>query len=396
MTSWAGRMTWARIAASALVLLALAACHKNLPPPTDDTTIRGVAEQAEVVDDATVVVLSTGYGYDESDAMRDAYKAGVWLVASAMAQTDLEKVNLEGYKGGLLHDPTPWLKDVRTLGGGPEGEWFRVSLQLRVDRGSIRAELERRGIIASTRAVTSAVDYPTVMVVTQDQGAGGAAYADYARNEASSFLSDRGFEVLDAGAAAQLGDMRDRLAALSVGQDPAATIALSVGADVYFVVEAMVQGGAGSRQGTAMVKAYETTTARLLGSGNSVSHPRADGTATDAWLAAEATRDGISRVIDAVLLSWKRSLDEGRAYYIVVEGDFSDSAYKRQVKGILKDAVGERLTLKVETPKTLEFTARSMDDLSTLGDRVEIGLEGASIGYGWTVKNRQMLMLHVE
>ena len=377
-----------------MALVVMVGCHRQQHPPSEVTNIRGVAEQAEVIDDATVVVLATGYGYDEPDAMQDAYKAGLWLVASAMAQSDLEKVNLDGYKGGLLTDPTPWLKDVRTLGGGEEGEWFRMSLQLRIDRGGVRAHLEQRGVIATTREVAEAVDYPTVMVT--GQGMSGAAEADFARNEAASFLSDRGFEVLDAGAAAELAFMREQLASLTVAKDEAASIALTVGADVYFVVEAVVQGAGGARQGTASVKAYETTTARLLGAGNSVSHSRADGTTTDAALAAEASRDAISRVIDATLKAWKQSLDEGRAYYIVAQGDFSDGPYKRQVKQILKDAVGERLTLKVETPATLEFTARSHETLSDLGDAIEISLEGASIGYGWTVKNRQMLMLQVQ
>lgn len=383
---------WGWLAALALVLGV--ACKSTPAPIPDEHTIRGLAEISEVVDDATVVVMSTGYGYDQADATRDAYRAGVWAVAASLALSDLEKVNVEGYKGALIDDPNPWIKDVRELGGGPEGAWMRVSLQLRIDRGGLRAHLEQRGILTPIREVVARVDYPTVMVVSQTGASGPEAVS--AQNEAVAFLSDRGFEVLDAGAAAELGAVRDQLLALSVGQDPLAAAALSVGADVYVVVEAVVQDLGGSRQGAGSVKAYETTTARLLGAGNSVSHQRAEGTSSDAYLAAEAVRDATSKVIDGVLTAWKRSVDEGRSYYIVVDGALGDSAHKREVKAILTEAAGERLTLKVETPQTMEFTARSKEDLSDLGDRIEVGLEKAGIRYTWIAKNRQMLLLHVD
>ena len=45
-----------------------------------------------------------------------------------------------------------------------------------------------------------------------------------------------------------------------------------------------------------------------------------------------------------MLTSWKRSLDEGRAYYIVVSGELGDGARKREVKAILTEVLESKLT----------------------------------------------------
>lgn len=383
---------WIALIGAACMALTVA-CKKTPDIPPDDFVIRGIAEQAEVMDDNTVVVLSTGYGVNDERAALDAYRAGVWFVAQSLALTQVERMNLEAYRMDFIAEPLPYIKDVRVLGGGPDGAWIRASQRLVINKGQIRQELEHRGVLKTTDELLEEADYPQVMIISEDPS---APFAREARNEAASFLRSRGFEVLDAEGSQVLQGMRAQLEGLSFLQDEAAMIAMTTGADIYFVVDAKVQNMGGSKQGAATIKAYETTTARLLAADNSVSHNRAAGSAADSYLASEAARDGIAKVMDGILIEWKAYLTKGKAYYIVLQGDFSDGPFKRSIKGALAEAVGDRTTLKVETTQTMEFTARSSKDLSELGDALEIKLESMGVGYTWTLKNRQMLLLNVQ
>jgi hypothetical protein len=102
-------------------------------------------------------------------------------------------------------------------------------------------------------------------------------------------------------------------------EDQSYLLALSIGSDVYITYNIDINsrriGSNTVKKAVVGVRAYETTTARLLGTetGYSVERP-----AIDAVVIEEAINDAIDKVLNRITAYWKEDLSRGIQYKIII------------------------------------------------------------------------------
>jgi hypothetical protein len=139
-----------------------------------------------------------------------------------------------------------------------------------------------------------------------------------------------------------------------VQEDYAYQLALSVGSDLYITYSVDVEPQKfGTKKASVSVSAYETTTARLLGSDTGYS-PSAQ--SSDEALVDNAITDAIDRVLQRINAYWKEDLERGVQYKVIfsISPDFGSEAIDVQ------DAVFETLEEMGEV-KENAVTDQTMD-----------------------------------
>jgi hypothetical protein len=174
-----------------------------------------------------------------------------------------------------------------------------------------------------------------------------------------SYLTARTYEVQVPRAAEQLNDMSKMQAEVKgAEEDIAYQIALALGSDVYIVFNGSVTNGKASVQ----VKAYETTTARLLGTETGYSATRAG--ASMEPLVEEAINDAIDKVLSRVTAYWTKDLTDGIQYKLIfnITGSFGEV---QEVQDAISDIIDEAFAKSKEnvaTDKTMDYLVWAKKD----------------------------------
>jgi hypothetical protein len=172
-----------------------------------------------------------------------------------------------------------------------------------------------------------------------------------------SYLTSRKYEVQVPEQAENLNELASAQAGTKgVEEDVSYMLALSIGSDVYITYNVTIEsGGMGSKRAVVGCRAYETTTARLLGTETGYSRNLVN--APDAAVVEEAMKDAIDKVLARINAYWKEDLKNGQQYKVLfkITGKFED-AY------VISDAIDETLkglTTKrkqnVVTEKTVDY-----------------------------------------
>jgi hypothetical protein len=140
-----------------------------------------------------------------------------------------------------------------------------------------------------------------------------------------SFLSSRRYDVLVPEQTALVADLAtetfraaaspDRRSA-EFSPDAAYLLALSIGSDVYITLDGRLEDAANSTQRYAQqVRAFETTTGRLLGAETGFSQGRRGDTLVSV---EEATNQAVDAVLSRINNYWEEDLDRGVQYKLVL------------------------------------------------------------------------------
>ena len=133
-------------------------------------------------------------------------------------------------------------------------------------------------------------------------------------------MTARRYDVLAPDQASGVNDLVSASQSLKdVSEDASYMLALSVGADVYITynitTESRKVGSTTVKKAAVGVRAYETTTARLLGTetGYSVERP-----SMDAVVIEEGINDAIEKVLARINAYWKEDLNRGVQYKVII------------------------------------------------------------------------------
>ena len=133
----------------------------------------------------------------------------------------------------------------------------------------------------------------------------------------------------------ELGDRED---------DYAYQLALSIGSDIYIEFSGIEEkAGYGTNKYAASVRAYETTTSRLLGAETGYSQARKG----ELMLCVEeAMNDAVDKVLARIASYWKEDLNQGVQYKLVLNmaSDF-DKDQIEEIQFVLIDVI-ENMTNK--------------------------------------------------
>ncbi|MCS7213425.1 MAG: DUF6175 family protein [Candidatus Calescibacterium sp.] len=379
-----------------LISVFFVSCAKSLPkyPYTYDAQI------ITSLDPETVQVRSSGTWDNGEGALLEAKMNAVWAVIQTLAQTDQEKLLVERNKERIYSDidrfvmveGSPRRKQT------PEGK-INIEITAVVRKKLLEESLVSAGYIQKREEIIEILENPSIVVIPSD-AVKNENWAEFVANEVNSYLTTRKFEVLNPDTLDKLYNMAGQIEALEgLPQDPTAKIALSVGSDIYITFEGKFEekqvGKDKTVKAVASLKAFETTTGRLIGSSTGFSKELVAGPGKDRVTMSEAVRDAVDKVLTQVMDYWKSDIKKGKQFLIMLYGDFTELERQKQavdsIKEISSDYKREVSTKNLMTFR-IWFKGKSDEVLFDLQDKMsKRGMKISPV-----VQNRKMLQIRVS
>jgi len=299
---------------------------------------------------AEVAIVATGIGQSGAkrvrrvdqnqlteDAKLDARRAAVWFVvlggADPILTTNEEKSKFKGIEEAFfardnIQKYIAWEADgfeerIKIDGG----LGLRIKRAMRLNTRLIKEDLVALGVMTAQAELAETVGLPNIMVLPEV--AKGANPLDVLANDKTvkkgaevieSYLTSRRYDVLVPEQMEGLNEMVSASQSLKDVEDDATyLLALSIGADVYITYNITTEdrkvGTRTVKKAAVAVRAYETTTARLLGTETGYSSERPT---MDAVIIEEAINDAIEKVLARITAYWKDDLSRGIQYKVIV------------------------------------------------------------------------------
>lgn len=221
------------------------------------------------------------------------------------------------------------------------------------------------GVTMSYEASSAMENAPTIMVMPAKSGKGLSELAVVNSNPLSksmmeainSYLTQKHYEVRSLEGQSQLDDvikMQNDIA--NTDDDLSYLASLALGADIYI----KYSGSANTDNVTIEVSAYETSTARLLGS--QTAEVKNNGHVDQANLRANvqsAARKAMPGLEKKILAYWEDDLKKGAQYKVVMnlKGEYSDSQIEDLHDFVVKNLrqAFNSVTVNVLTGKTIDL-----------------------------------------
>lgn len=306
--------------------------------PRNESTLP-LSKQASFVESyspSEVTIKATGLGRKDRDALVDLNKAAVYyvlylgtdpLLSDEKCKAAFEKDAEAFFEDEKIMKYISWEADkvVSTLEtrlpNKRKGQ--KITKMVRVNKKLLSDDLISQGILTSRDELSEAIGMPFIMVIPETpkdqtplQVFESDPLAGHAAAVIESYLTSRKYDVVVPRASEQLNSIGQIQAEVAgAEEDVNYQIALALGSDVYIVFAPGVEGG----KATAIVKAYETTTARLLGTETGYSQTR-PGTPSEA-LVEEAVNDAIDKVLARVDGYWRKDVEHGTQYRLLFKVD---------------------------------------------------------------------------
>ena len=336
-----------------------------------------ISKQASLIESyssSELTIKATGFGKKDKNALLDLQKAAVYFVLylgtdpilrTQDAKNKFEMIAESFFDQSHIFNFISWQADkvISTvearLPNGKKG--IKITKMVRVNKKLIIDELAAKGIVSNVSDLATAIGLPTIMVVPEVKRGETPLkvfetnkFAVTAAAVIESYLTARKYDVVVPRAAEQINEqvmlqsqMKD------VNDDISYMLALAMGSDVYISFAGTVEGSKAS----VSVKAYETTTARLLGTETGYSQNR-PGVSQQA-LVEEAINDAVDKVLSRITAYWEDDLKKGSQYKLIFKltGNFEGDLLE-EITDEISDLMDEVFDLSKEniiTDKTLDY-----------------------------------------
>ncbi len=322
-----------------------------------------------------VTILATGIGTNAAKAEKDLKKAAVFFVLGGgtdpILSTPEEKqrfaaIQEEFFRTRVINQFITFIAEkaqtMRVI--KKKGKKYKkMSKLVRVDKQKIKDYLVEQKIIESREDIAEAVGTPFIMVIPESKDPldelQNSMLAKTAATVIQSYLTARQYDVQVPEAAAvldELSNLQSEMAGME--EDATAQLAQVIGCDVYITYAAVINSDeVGAQKASVTVKAYETTTARLLGAETGyslsmkVNSPEA--------LLEVAIGDAIDKVLSRVMNYWKKDVKYGLQYKLVfrISTEFGEDEAEDISDVIFETVESEFAKLKenLVTSQTMDF-----------------------------------------
>lgn len=315
-----------------------------------------------------VTLKAKGIGFNVDEAERDARKCAVYFLLysanDAILQTPAEKEAFKAIEQEFFTDANinnyitfmsnSILSKVKLQDGS-----VKVEKLIRVNREKLKEDLVAKGAIAGTKDLAAIAGNPFIMVlpeVPKGQSPIAALQRDPNIKKGAevieSYLTARRYEVRVPEQQDAVNDLVSaKKAVAGIQDDIAYKLALSIGADIYISYNVKIEQGSIGKKASVGCRAYETTTARLLGTETGYSPERPD--VPEAALIEEAMNFAIDRVLSRINAYWKEDISSGRQYKVIfrITGKFDDPD---DLTDALEDVLKEVTTKRKNNATTKE------------------------------------------
>ncbi|PKN79316.1 MAG: hypothetical protein CVU48_05605 [Candidatus Cloacimonetes bacterium HGW-Cloacimonetes-1] len=292
------------------------------------------------------------------------------------------------------------------------GSGIKITKRFKVNKEFILRDLENAGIISSRAEMSDLLGRPQLMVIPDVPK--GSNPIDVLRNDpiakhaatvVESHLTAKQYEVLVPQQMEQLNTLND--AQLMLGdrqEDIAYKLALSIGSDVYITYSgAYENSGYNTKRFSMVVRAFETTTGRLLGAETGYSQGRQG----ESLMSIEEAMNGaIDAVLGRIDAYWREDMTRGVQYKLLISINPSyseDDAY--EIQDVFMDAVNnisKKSKENIATKQTIDYLVWVNPERYSSSRALFRDLKKSfdSSAYGAKLKtitiNRKMIVLKVD
>lgn len=375
--------------AIAVSLVALSACmmvgQGNLPTSREATFVEANGPAEVMIRAKGIGGVKGMWGFKEEESVKmaesDARKAAVYFVVYGGAGLDgllrseddkrkFATIENEFFDEANIQKFIAWEAsgfDSRVKMAG--GEKIKIEKQFRVNRKVISDQLVERHIMVSVQDITEEIGMPTIMALPEVKP--GQNPLDELRSNTvlkqgasaiESHLTSKKYSVIAPDQAEQIfQQQKAQMSLKGHEEDLSYAIALSVGSDVYITytitVDKRVIGSSEVRKASVSVRAYETTTARLLGTETGYSDESA---APATALVEAAVTNALNNVMSRINSYWQDDLKNGLQYKVIVNitGKFDEDQ-----KYDIEDAVQKMLKKLCSKTKQNVVSDKTIDYL---------------------------------
>ena len=230
----------------------------------------------------------------------------------------------------------------------------------------VKGWLVKKGIIPDQSELLEEMGTPFIMVLP-DAPKGQNPLDVFATNKLAShsagamesFLTARQYEVVIPRAMNEIDQLVDLQGEnKGVEEDLSYKLSLSIGADVYITFSGTVDRVGNTHKASVVIKAYETTTGRALGTETGYSKDRPVQTKQKV-LVEEAVNDAMEKVLSRLTQYWKKDQEKGLQYKVVLKLSPEWNEDQREnitdgLEDILEDAFPKNKEI-VSTDKTMDY-----------------------------------------
>jgi hypothetical protein len=344
--------------------------QKNLPISREATFLESYSP-------TEVTIRASGIGKNNAQAELDGRRSAVYFVligsTDPILQTNEERKAFEkiqdeifdenNIKRYISFETTEYEQRVKLSDGR-----VKITKVYRVNKKLLTDDLIARNVIKPKEEITEAIGLPFIMVVPEAPK--GVSPIDLLRSDRllkkgaeviESYLTARKYDVQVPEQMETLSELAQAQAGLKgVEEDYAYQLALAIGSDVYITYNVKVEkryvGSTEYRKAVVAARAYETTTARLLGTETGYSGEYA---VPEEAVVEEAMNDAIDKVLSRIMAYWKEDLTRGLQFKLIfrITGNFDEDTHDEillATEQVLKK-VCNRTKQNVVTDQTLDY-----------------------------------------
>jgi hypothetical protein len=344
--------------------------QKNLPISREATFLESYSP-------TEVTIRASGIGKNNAQAELDGRRSAVYFVligsTDPILQTNEERKAFEkiqdeifdenNIKRYISFETTEYEQRVKLSDGR-----VKITKVYRVNKKLLTDDLIARNVIKPKEEITEAIGLPFIMVVPEAPK--GVSPVDLLRSDRllkkgaeviESYLTARKYDVQVPEQMETLSELAQAQAGLKgVEEDYAYQLALAIGSDVYITYNVKVEkryvGSTEYRKAIVAARAYETTTARLLGTETGYSGEYA---VPEEAVVEEAMNDAIDKVLSRIMAYWKEDLTRGLQFKLIfrITGNFDEDTHDEillATEQVLKK-VCNRTKQNVVTDQTLDY-----------------------------------------
>ncbi len=343
--------------------------------PETNLPLSRMATFTESYSSAEVTIKATGLGKKDRDALLDLQKAAVYFVLylgtdpvlnNQQSKDKFEAIAESFFASDNVFKFISWKADkvistIKTrLPNKTKG--YKITQMVRVNKKMIVDQLSSQGIISKVSDLADAIGMPNIMVIPEFKRGENPLkvfetnkFAVTAAGAIESYLTARKYDVVVPRGAEQINEQVMLQSQMNdVNDDVSYQLALALGSDIYIVFAGTVTGSKAS----VTVKAYETTTARLLGTETGYSKDRPG--ASQQAIVEEAIQDAIENVLQRITNYWEDDLKKGLQYKLIfkVTGNFGEDGLE-EIQDELSDLMDDVFALSKEniiTKGTMDYS----------------------------------------
>jgi hypothetical protein len=347
--------------------------------PKSNIPVSREATILEHTNSAEVLVKATGYADEVEELDTDLKRAALWHLlfggTDPIIKQESEKMSFKPHAESFFNTKTvqtfiPWMAEKITAQRKIETEEENKSIKrvrsLKINKNMVRGWLVKKGIIPDQSELLEEMGTPFIMVLP-DAPKGENPLDVFATNKLAShsagamesFLTARQYEVVIPRAMNEIDQLVDLQGEnKGIEEDLSYKLSLSIGADVYITFSGTVDRVGNTHKASVVIKAYETTTGRALGTETGYSKDRPVQTKQKV-LVEEAVNDAMEKVLSRLTQYWKKDQEKGLQYKVVLKLSPEWNEDQREnitdgLEDILEEAFPKNKEI-VSTDKTMDY-----------------------------------------